>query len=115
MQENTAEIQARIDGIRQYLVEQFELTDDQIDGMLPVFIDTLHGHMKELDRLACQEDIQGMNKMAHTLKGALLNLGLKYLAGIALKLEKYDPKSESVVNCREMVEDLGGQVLSLHL
>jgi len=115
MQEYGIDVQSRIDGVRRYLVEQFELTNDQIEGMLPVFIDTLHGHMKELEKLAVADDIPGMNKMAHTLKGALLNLGLKDLADTALKLEKFDPEKESLKKCNDMVDDLSNQVLSLHI
>jgi len=115
MQGNSTDTQSRIDGVRKYLVEQFELTDEQIEGMLPIFIDTLHGHMKELGKLAGEDDFQGMNKMAHTLKGALLNLGLKDLADTALILEKFDPQIESAEKCTSMIEDLNNQIFSLHL
>lgn len=115
MQENSTEIQNRVDGVKQYLVEQFELTNDQIEGMLPVFIETLHSHMSELGKFAGQDNLQEMNKMAHTLKGALLNLGLKDLAETALKLEKFDVQQGSVEQCHAMIEDLRRQVLSLHL
>lgn len=115
MQENTTDVQSRIESVKQYLVLQFELTDEQIDTMLPVFIDTLHGHMKELEQMVSKDDIQGMKKMAHTLKGALLNLGLKDFADIALRLEKFDGENESMDFCHSMVEELSGNVLALHL
>jgi HPt (histidine-containing phosphotransfer) domain-containing protein len=73
--------------IRAYLAATFHFSDDQIAQMLPSFVDTLRGHLAAVDQAIAGDDGQ-LAKAAHTLKGALLNLGLEAEVAIALELEE---------------------------
>jgi len=79
-----AEIKQRI---RTYLAITFHFSDAQIEQMAPGFFVTLRGHLETLER-AIAEDPAQTARAAHTMKGALLNLGLEAEAAIALELEK---------------------------
>lgn len=76
------------ENIRKYLSEQFNLTAEQIDSMLPAFITTLHSHLVTLEKAIEKKDLERIGKAAHTIKGALLNLGLEQSAEIAYSIEK---------------------------
>ena len=73
--------------IRAYLTTTFHFSNGQIDQMLPVFLDTLHDHLVALERVIAENSGQ-IATTAHTLKGALLNLGLDTEAATALELEE---------------------------
>jgi len=70
-----------------YLTATFHFSDEQINQMLPSFLDTLRSHLAVVDQ-AIAEDAGQLAKAAHTLKGALLNLGLEPEVAIALELEE---------------------------
>ena len=72
--------------IRAYLAATFHFPDEQINQMLPSFLDTLRGHLAVVEQ-AIAEDSGQLAKAAHTLKGALLNLGLEAEVAIARELE----------------------------
>ena len=73
--------------IRAYLTTTFHFSDAQLEQMLPGFFDTLRGHLAAVEK-AIAEDVGQIARTAHTLKGALLNLGLEAEAAIALELEE---------------------------
>jgi len=70
-----------------YLTMTFHFSDAQIEQMLPGFFDTLRSHLAALEQ-AIAENAAQTAKAAHTMKGALLNLGLEAEAAIALELEE---------------------------
>ena len=74
--------------IRAYLTASFHFSDDQLEQMLPSFLDTLRGHLARVED-AIAANAGQLASTAHTLKGALLNLGLEAEAAIALELEKH--------------------------
>jgi HPt (histidine-containing phosphotransfer) domain-containing protein len=74
--------------IRDFLKKQFNLSGDQIDTMLPGFIDTLASHMAHLEEAFQSGDMIRLGKAGHIIKGALLNLGLSECAEIAYIIEK---------------------------
>jgi len=74
--------------IKDFLKKQFNLSGDQIDAMLPGFIDTLASHMDHLEEVFQSGDIIRLGKAGHIIKGALLNLGLAECAEIAYIIEK---------------------------
>jgi HPt (histidine-containing phosphotransfer) domain-containing protein len=74
--------------IREFLKKQFNLSGDQIDTMLPGFIDTLASHMSHLEEALQSGDNVRLGKAGHVIKGALLNLGLSECAEIAYIIEK---------------------------
>ena len=77
----------RRDKIRVHMQNQFGLSDQQIDSMLPSFMETLAGYLNELAVQFAAGDQQEAGRVAHTIKGALLNLGLHEQASLAKDIE----------------------------
>ena len=81
-----SEVQGR-EMIRAHMKKQFGLSHEQIDTMLPSFMDTLAGYLKELGTHFAAGDQGEVGRVAHTTKGALLNLGLNAQAELAKHIE----------------------------
>ena len=73
--------------IKAHLKKQFGLADQQIDSLLPSFVDTLAGYLAELEARFAAGNTEEVGRVAHTAKGALLNLGLHQQAELAKKVE----------------------------
>ncbi len=73
--------------IKAHLKKQFSLADEQIDSLLPSFIRTLAEYMDELEARFEAGNTEEVGRVAHTTKGALLNLGLHEQAELAKKIE----------------------------
>lgn len=73
--------------IKNYLIQQFNFPSEQIDTMLPDLIATLADHIDRLEEVLQYGDPELLGKAGHTIKGALLNLGLEECADIALTIE----------------------------
>ena len=67
--------------------KQFGLSSEQIDSMLPSFMDTLAGYINELAVQFASGDQEEVGRIAHKTKGALLNLGLHGQASLAKDIE----------------------------
>jgi len=79
---------ARTQDIKLHLTKQFSFTAEQVEMMLPSFISTLASHLNNLESAVDGKDPELVGKAGHTLKGALLNLGLADCAVIALEMEQ---------------------------
>lgn len=95
-----------IDNITNHLIDEFELSQDQIDEMLPLFVETIHSHMKKLEKTVQENDYDAMKKMGHTMKGALLNLGVTELADLAFQIESFSVGENDITECKGIVESL---------
>jgi histidine phosphotransfer protein HptB len=73
--------------IRNYLCTQFNLPVEQVETMLPGFMTTLAAHMANIDKALAKNDLTALGRAAHTMKGALLNLGMSAGAEIAQQIE----------------------------
>jgi len=73
--------------IRAHIRRQFGLADEQIEKMLPSFLDTLSTYIKELETAFAADDREAVGRVSHTTKGALLNLGLDDQAALAKDIE----------------------------
>ncbi len=87
-----------IQQMRSYLLEKFQLPDEQVDEMLPKFISMLVSHMNNIDKAVHEGDLIVIGKAAHTMKGALLNLGLHDCAEVARDLEEKGKSQDSSVD-----------------
>ncbi|WP_457577459.1 Hpt domain-containing protein [Desulfomarina sp.] len=99
--------------IRKHLAKQFNLTADQIDAMLPAFITTLHSHLVTLEKSIEENDLKRIGKAAHTIKGALLNLGLEQSAEIAYRIEKSGKALDDTMDYSQTVNTLRTRLGSL--
>jgi len=75
------------DRVKKHICDQYRLPNDKVVSMLPTFLQTLQGHMQELEKSVGDGEIQGIAMVGHKFKGALLNLGLEEFAEIALRIE----------------------------
>jgi len=94
------------DRIRLFLCEQFQLTPDQVAAMMPNFIATLSVHMANLERSLASGDPQSIGKAGHTIKGALLNLGLTDYADLAFAIEKLGKGGDRSVDYQTLIANL---------
>jgi HPt (histidine-containing phosphotransfer) domain-containing protein len=85
---NGMEVSPGQERIKDYLMLQFKLSGDQVDTMIPDFIDSLTDHLAHLESVLAHGDLSQLGKAAHTIKGALLNLGLHECAEIAYSIEQ---------------------------
>lgn len=89
--------------IKSYLMEQFNFPPEQIDTMLPDLIATLADHIDRLEEVLEDGDPELLGKAGHTIKGALLNLGLEECADIALTIELSGKSGKNSTDYRGMV------------
>lgn len=96
----------QLDIIRNYLSSRFQFPDEQVDQMLPSFILTLGKHMDGLESALQQGDLTDLGRKGHTMKGALLNLGLHEYADIALEIEVNGRDGKESVDYASLVQRL---------
>lgn len=102
--------QQKIQHIKAYLAEQFNLPAEQIEMLLPSFIATLGTHMQNLESALAENDPASMGQVGHTIKGAFLNLGLEDCASIALRIEERGKAGDNATNYEQLVADLRHKV-----
>ncbi len=100
------------DEISLFLRESFELSQEQDDEMVPQFIETLKNHVGNLETSFVDGDVSSVKKIGHTLKGALLNLGINDLAEIAKQIEHHDDSME-FAECQSKIEQLASAIQSI--
>ncbi len=98
--------------VKTYLSEQFHLAPEQIESMFPCFITTLVTHMQSLENALASNDLTLTGKAAHTMKGALLNLGMGECAKIALLIEEKAKRGDSA-DLKKLIEELQVHLASI--
>lgn len=78
--------------------------------MLPSFISTLAGHMEKLGDAVNGKDPLLVGKAGHTLKGALLNLGLLECADIAMEMEQNGKRGNTEFDYESHFNNLKDQI-----
>ena len=73
--------------VKDHLQEQFGLSAEQVEDLLPLFLKTLGAYLIDLETAVAAHDLPLLTRNAHTIKGALLNLGLKDSAEQARVIE----------------------------
>lgn len=101
------------DQIKWYLKDQFNLPEDQIDSMIPGFLNTLNSHLTKLEEALRQQDPYLLGRAGHTMKGALLNLGLHDTATIAFTIEQKGKAGEAGTDFEGLVTSLRARLDSL--
>ncbi len=113
LEENAMSTQLRIDQIKLYLCDQFQLSPEQVGEMLPIFIVTLSSHMQNMERLLRENDLMALGKAGHTMKGALLNLGLSDCAQLAMQIEEKGKAGDPYTDYAALVADLRNKLAPL--
>ena len=100
------ERQVYLERIKEHLKGAYLLSDAKATAMLPIFIATLESHVDQLATLAGSGDMQQLSRAGHTIKGALLNIGLTDLAAIAHALEKNCVNGSCSPTSQELIAQL---------
>ncbi|HHB75655.1 MAG TPA: Hpt domain-containing protein [Desulfobulbus sp.] len=98
--------------IRDHLLRAYMLSDEKIDIFLPRFLTTLTTHLDNLQQPLQTRNLAELCKVAHTLKGALLNLGLRELADIAYHIELQSRAGDGTTDYLALVEQLHREINS---
>lgn len=96
----------RLEKIEGYLCEKFHLPQEQVGEMIPNFMTALSSHMDNLDGALESGDLVMLGRAGHTMKGALLNLGLLDCVDIAMEIEQKGKARDASVDYRAMLGDL---------
>ena len=86
------------------------LSDDKIDTFMPRFLTTLQTHLDNLQRPVATKNLEELSRAAHTMKGALLNLGLKDLADVAYQLELQSKAGDMASDYQTRAEQLAREI-----
>ena len=104
--------QERVTQIEDFLHEKFHLPREQVREMVPSFLTALVSHMASLESALHAGDLQELGRAGHTIKGALLNLGLHDCVESALTIERGGKAKDGSIDYRSEVgtlrERLGG-------
>ncbi len=92
--------------IRQHLINLLQLPEEQIDVLFSSFLAALAGHLQALEKSVASDDPVSIARAAHTIKGALLNLGLAEFADIALVIEKKGRAGDKTTDYAQLVSRL---------
>jgi histidine phosphotransfer protein HptB len=94
------------DRVEKHICDEYQLATDKVASMLPTFLLTLQNHMHDLAKSVESDDIQGIAKAGHKLKGALLTLGLEDISGIALRIETEGKAGNQDIDYDELMLEL---------
>ena len=95
------------------MAEQFGLPDQQLEGMIPVFIETLREHFVALEAAVAADNLEQTGRAAHTIKGALLNLGLGECAEMAADIERNAKAASMKTDYQELVGKIQAMLAGL--
>jgi HPt (histidine-containing phosphotransfer) domain-containing protein len=99
--------------IKIYLSQQFHIEEEQIELMLPGFVSTLHSHLNRLEKAIDGKALETIGSAAHTIKGALLNLGLEECARTASLIEEKGRSGGGVTEFLQLFDNLRGELTSV--
>lgn len=94
------------DRVSAFLCDFYKLPAEKVADMLPSFLDVLQNHMINMEKTVEDGDIQTIGRAGHTLKGALMNLGLDDFAEIAQTIEREARAGICNVDYSDLVEQL---------
>ncbi|MDH3349617.1 MAG: Hpt domain-containing protein [Desulfobulbaceae bacterium] len=96
--------------IRAHFKKAYNLPDKKMDEVLPRFLKLLADHLEKFEQISTKQDLLALCRAGHSLKGALLNMGLEELAEETYQLEKLcksNNKSPDIVRLsKELMEKI---------
>ena len=101
-----------IKDIRDHLRNAYMLSDEKISTYLPQFLATLCTHADNLQCTVQTNNLQEISRAGHTLKGALLNLGLEKLAEVAYSIELQGKANDTTADYPAMAQQLRQKIRS---
>ena len=94
-----------ISKVRAHLAAKYKLTEDKIDFLLNGLKGSLQAEMSKAQTAASQNDLPSLAHAAHSMKGALLNLGLAEWAELARSIE-LGAKASDTIDFNNLVNEL---------
>ncbi len=98
--------QQQLEQIKTHLFTQFHLTENQVAEMLPTFINALQDHIDNLETAQNQGEVDEIGRASHTIKGALLNLGITEAAEIAFQIEQQAKIEKNIENLPALTQQI---------
>ena len=105
--------QERIEQIEAHLMEKFHLPREQVMEMMPNFLVALASHMEKIERAVEVGDLAEIGRAGHTMKGALLNLGLDDCVDIALEIEQRGKQLDTTADYQMLNDKLHKELKAL--
>ena len=99
--------------IREHLSTAYLLSEEKIETVLPRFLESLQALIFNLERAAETDSRETLSRVGHTIKGALLNLGLKELAAIAFVVEQNSLAADFEQNSMEIIAELKKEIAKI--
>jgi len=99
--------------IGQHLKNAYGLTDDKIQLMLDAAKGSLRENLAEAARCIQNENWSVLVRVAHSIKGALLNLGQEKSAGNASMIEKLAQAENEKEKCSQLLAELQESLLNI--
>jgi HPt (histidine-containing phosphotransfer) domain-containing protein len=96
--------------IRSHLVKAYNLPDHKIDFFLPKFLEMLNTHLANLEELLPGDNLEKLGKAGHTLKGALLNLGLQDIAQQAAIIEQNCRAGNTLIDYAGLITKIKNEI-----
>ena len=99
--------------IQEHMKSSYLLSDDKINAILPGFLSTLESHLGTLEEKLAEGELSSLGVAGHTIKGALLNLGLFELADTAYKIEQHGKLPDSDIDYPDLVTQLKKSITTI--
>lgn len=99
--------------IREHLSTAYLLPPEKIETVLPRFLESLQALIFNLERAAETDSRETLGRVGHTIRGALLNLGLKELAAIAFVLEQNSRTADLEQDCAGVIAELKKEIAKI--
>ena len=99
--------------IRTHFKKAYNLPDEKVDEVLPRFFKMLADQLEKLEQISHKQDLLALCRAGHSLKGALLNLGLEELAEEAYQLEKLCKSNSESSDIIRLIQDLMKKVKAI--
>ena len=85
-----------------YLKRELSMDDNQVVNILGTLSIPLKESLQSVEKAYEKKDLKATAEAAHSLKGALLNLGLDELADLAKTIEKSSSTGEKVTHVKRL-------------
>ena len=100
--------------IRNHLSSAYQLSEEKINMIMPQFCESLQMMVANLEQLTATDNTsEAVSRAGHTLKGALLNLGLRDLAEKAVILEINSRARAREGDCIRIINELKEEIKNL--
>ena len=99
--------------IKQHVVAQFGIPEEQIESLLTSFIEAIAEYQQTLESAIETGEYDSIAQIAHKYKGALLNLGMKQTAHLAEDIEHSAKEKQRSCEYRQVSSQMAEMIAPL--